>query len=234
MDAMLLAVRDGMHDQVDLLLAENMRLLHTRTRDGLTLLMEAASHGRTAILDLLVRNGAPIGDVHNLGGGVTALYYAIRAGHQGVVSHLLDLGASVVIQRAPRFTALMLACQVKQRTIVQAILAHAMCNTEYLNVRDEYGRTALWVACEWGDEEIIQRLLLAGADMAVTDEHGITSIDAARKTSQQTTLRVLEVTVLRCIMGIMGIPGAACEKVAYFTCLLCIHIDDLTCIVSGG
>ena len=59
---------------------------------GLTVLMTAASNGRTAIVKALIEKGANVNS--RTRAGKTALSYATRRGHTAIVTLLRNAGAS--------------------------------------------------------------------------------------------------------------------------------------------
>ena len=61
-----------------------------------------------------------------------------------------------------------------------------------VNAVDEDGETALYLAAEAGDSDIVKLLLDAGADVNIRNEDGETALVIARKENQQRVVQVLE------------------------------------------
>jgi ankyrin repeat protein len=67
--------------------------VNIRNRFGWTLLMLAASHGNTPLVDYLVSRGADVNATNDF--GVSALAYAALHGECKAIKKLLDSGASI-------------------------------------------------------------------------------------------------------------------------------------------
>ncbi len=89
--------------------------------DGSSALQQAAESGYTAVVDLLIRNGANVNDA--FADGRTLLYWAARNGHRDVVALLIAHGANVNAEAMGR-TALQAARKYGNKEIVDMLLAH--------------------------------------------------------------------------------------------------------------
>lgn len=65
---------------------------------------------------------------------------------------------------------------------------------EFLNQRDFYGWTALMSAAREGRKSTVERLLNAGADPFLKDDHGKTAADYAKKMHYFEVVKILEDT----------------------------------------
>jgi len=61
-----------------------------------------------------------------------------------------------------------------------------------VNARDDYGFTALHLACDRGHTSVVTALLQNGADTSVKDSDGLTALDLAREANQEDIVTLLE------------------------------------------
>ncbi|MDR0418363.1 MAG: ankyrin repeat domain-containing protein, partial [Puniceicoccales bacterium] len=100
---------------------------------------------------------------------LTALQHAARLGNRKLVDHLLGKGASVTHCGADGKTALMLAMENGNISIVNALIAKADSSNQLLDMRDNKGKTALMYAVEKGWTDGVKALLEAGASPIALD-----------------------------------------------------------------
>ena len=93
--------------------------LNVKNDSGDTLLMLAASDGRTDIVKVLLAKGADVNAKNN--DGATALLYAIDGGHTDTVKVLLAKGADINARTYNGFTALMIAKEKGHKDIVRIL-----------------------------------------------------------------------------------------------------------------
>ncbi|KAG6915930.1 hypothetical protein DXG01_009224 [Tephrocybe rancida] len=115
----------------------------------------ASKNGHTTVVELLTENGAPI-NARDHHWGATALYWALEQGHEGVVRVLVcrpgvDLGGNTDGAFIPLHNALS-----KSHTKMVQLLTE---NGAPINVRDQWGQTALYWASTNGHEGVVQVLL---------------------------------------------------------------------------
>jgi ankyrin repeat protein len=104
--------------------------------------------------------------------GYTALYLAVRRGHDHIVQLLLDKGANVNAGPPLYFTTLHAAAEWGNEEVVRALLQRgADIDAKYQGGHPDCGYTALHVAAEQGHEDIVRVLLQEGADPNATCEH---------------------------------------------------------------
>jgi ankyrin repeat protein len=154
------------------------------SRYGVTPLHEAAAIGSAAIVNALLRAGATPDSTY--GEGETPLMLAARSGNLESVKLLLEAGANV--NAAEKFrgqTALMLAAVENHADIVQALItAGAQVNQRtvwydfqeltggaggIIHDRPQGALTALILAARQGSIEACEKLIAAGADLAITE-----------------------------------------------------------------
>ena len=154
------------------------------SRYGVTPLHEAASIGSAPIVNALLRAGAAADSTY--GEGETPLMLAARSGNLESVKLLLEAGANV--NAAEKFrgqTALMLAAVENHADIVQALIAAgAQVNQRtiwydfqeltggaggIIHDRPQGALTALILAARQGSIEASEKLIAAGADLAITE-----------------------------------------------------------------
>lgn len=104
--------------------------------------------------------------------GMTPLLLAIMAGHEDIVTGLLDYDATPNVADAEGNTALMMACQVGSMAMVDRLLSRGAA----VNARSNAGDTALMFASALGDVSIIRALLEHGADAMTVNNSGYTAL----------------------------------------------------------
>lgn len=122
----------------------------------------------------------------------TLLHFAVHKGHAPIVRLLLDHGADANAkalpkgvgessQKAPRVTTLLLAANLRQDAtkIATMLLAHGAGLTINESAGDE--KSALMIAAEEGNLELVKLMVKNGADVNATDEDGVTALQFAAK-----------------------------------------------------
>ena len=138
--------------------------------------------------------------------GKTPLHYAASIGRYSLVKYLVEHGASVYIKDSLRKTPLVYA--IEKNHIKVIIYLSKKANKEEapykinglfdsakrgdmnamayfleyhdINTLNEDGKTALHIACEAGQYEIVSYLLDSGADMTILDDDGREAINYAK------------------------------------------------------
>jgi len=136
-------------------------------RDGRTTLYYASSNGCLDVARLCIERGADID--RSADGGRTPLYVACREGREHVVRLLLDNGAAVDRACVERRTPLHIACREGREQVVRLLLGR--CDVD---PTDENGRTPLHDTCWDGHYDVARLCLEHGAELARSDNHGLT------------------------------------------------------------
>ena len=195
------AAVNGHHETVKNLLKSGLEP-DLRNAEEATPLILAAERGRTACVDVLLSSGARIGTLDKYEGN--ALHYAIRFGHEEVTSLLLEAGFSAnrlgfeghhpitlaINHDRGRILEKLVSAkgmwsrdrETKNRVLISKSAIGEKRLVRYLISRGaranrlELGTTALIAAMRYADEEMLEMLLEAGADVNQTNEKGISPL----------------------------------------------------------
>jgi ankyrin repeat protein len=157
---------------------------------GFTALLFAARAGNVASASHLLAAGADVNDATP--NGLSALIIAAHSGNGAVAAYLVEHGANVNAAEAG-YTALHAAMLLGDLPLVRALLAKgADPNTplakgtpsRYYSKDWAYnetlvGATPIWLAARFGEPEMMQALVAAGADLRATMKDGSTVIMSA-------------------------------------------------------
>jgi ankyrin repeat protein len=149
---LMLAVRDGDAEIVDILLAAKANP-NARNAFGDTPLRLAAYRGSLPMVEKLVKARALVNTP-----GWTPTIYAAFNGHEAVVNYLLDNGALIDAQADNGFTALIAAARGGHEAVVTLLLKRGA----NLNIKSDAGDTAMDYALRSNNTAIYDRLLAAG------------------------------------------------------------------------
>ena len=127
-------------------------------------LLVAVQESQDAIVALLLQH-APATCVNSVQGasGCSLLYTAASKGHTGIISRLIERGASLDAVAPSGATPLYIACQQGQRAAAEVLLAAGANAT----LADRTGATPLYVACQNGMLAVVSLLLSRRAALAV-------------------------------------------------------------------
>ena len=154
------AVKSGKLETVEQLLASNISV-DAPEPDGATALHWAVFRDYLQIADLLIAAGADVNASNDL--GATPLWLAADNGSPAMVDHLLAAGASPNATLPGGETPLMTASRTGATGAVNSLLsADARVN----EVEGSRGQTALMWAAAQGHHEVVEALLLHGADVS--------------------------------------------------------------------
>ena len=125
---------------------------------GETPLLIACMQGNLAVVNILLRAGADT--KLRLLNGNTALHYAASQGNRFIGKQLLDSNAEVDAQNENGETALIVAAMCGQNDFSAMLIE----NNANVNLADNEQQTALSYASERGFTEIVEQLIIAGAE----------------------------------------------------------------------
>ena len=169
----------------------------TADGNGDSVLIIAARHGYTDVVDLCLQFGA-VNDPHP-GHGQTALHAAVQHGHVDVSKLLLDTAAITQVNDvianhadADSFTPLHIACYYGQSSLVQLLIEHGA----ELSLVDCYGQTCVHTTAASSlssSTRILEILLSIGGDefIDVGDSTGNTCLHLAAGVGNECTLKYL-------------------------------------------
>lgn len=190
----LAAVEENDQALVRSMLKRDATMMMTSARSDLmeTPLQIAAREGHLSMVKLLVAYGA---DVQDEGGEeyVTALHEAAARGHTEVVKFLLHRGAKPCTTDLRNETPLLQAARGGHVEVVKLLLPH-MSRRQALDVQDREGATAVWYACQVGAADVVQVLLLAGADRSIASTEQGTPRQVAVQEGREALLALLDVS----------------------------------------
>jgi ankyrin repeat protein len=189
------AAEDGDVEGVARLLDEDPRLLSSE-RDFQTLLTKAASRLRVGVVRLLLEKGVEVSTPDAIGN--TALHHAASRGYEEMASLLLASGADTSRADGAAWTALMYASANGHRAVVRLLLRFM--GGGGLDVMTDEDCTALWLACCDGHDDVVQALLLAGADHTIPATNGETPRQVAQSNHHHRCAAVIEVRGPRSLM----------------------------------
>jgi ankyrin repeat protein len=151
-----------------------------KDKTGITPLMEASARGHVGMMQKLLQATGGQGLTDTDDQGWTALHFAVMAGLGRPIDFLISNGAQATSKDLKGMTPLMHACVTKKLAVVCGLLRQE--GDRGLQETDQHGRTALHLACRSGAwEELVRMLLLAGADLTIVDNKGVTPRRAARR-----------------------------------------------------
>ena len=162
---------------------------NSRDADGRTPLFDAELGESVEAIQALVAAGADVDAQEN--GGETALHWAAVNGRLCTVEALLRCGASTYIRNRRGATPLIMApglrdeCRTYGARIVKLLVAHGA----DVHACDPRGRQAIHYAVSYGYDDLVAKLIQAGADPDAMMSDGRTVRMLAREPS---TIRLLE------------------------------------------
>lgn len=159
--------------------------------EGVTPLYVAARNGFTAIVGLLLDQGADV-DFRDAD-GETPLYVATHNGFVDVVVSLLDRGATVDICDTDGVTPLSIACEKGHFKIAEALLERGA----NAGISDTDGDAPLYVASQNGFAAIVELLLKRGREDADVDQANADGVNALFIAAQNGFSEVVEL-LLEC------------------------------------
>jgi ankyrin repeat protein len=192
------AVKQGDGQEVSKLIGNGVNLNCVDNSTGLTPLMIAASNGSKQVVETLIFNGAQpnlkvmedkIGPGYYE--GLTAIAFAVLGKHEDIALYLLNHGARFEFEDTDGATVLMGAARLNMRKLTLALLEKGI----DVNKQAKNGYTALTIAVQFGNAEIVKLLMKHGANSHIRildgKDKGLTPIDLAKALKNEEILRLL-------------------------------------------
>ena len=169
------ASRNG-HEEIVEILLRCRADVNLQSKSGETALFQASRNGHERIVEILLRYGADVNIQSK--SGENALYTAYQGGHKEIIRVLLAIASGA----ESLATALSKAFMKRQGDILQLLLKQASRSQQWdavlMLVEDETAMAttgsvydeALYLACSYGLEELIEVLLEVGAQLTIPVE----------------------------------------------------------------
>jgi cytohesin len=190
------AIEEGHVEVVTFLLSFQGAQAINGTFFGMTPFMTACTRGHVGVVQRLVEHSAMEGQRLSdraTPRGTTALHWAVRTGRAEVAAILLRSGAGASIRNDKGMTPLMWIGESGHLGALQILLQEM--GEQGLRERDVAGNTVLHWAARCDHEEVVQALLLAGADPTIKDNEGSTPRALATEQGHGECVDVFEVSM---------------------------------------
>ncbi|KAL4117231.1 hypothetical protein PRIC2_011223 [Phytophthora ramorum] len=151
-------------------------------------LLVASENGQLDVIRLLLDNGASINTAANEGG--SPLFVAAGQGHTEVVKLLIERGAASALTNNAGWSALMKASELGYPAIVKELL-RSEAGPEMIDLQLPSGATALNIACEHGQFDVVRRLVNNGAALELADKEGYTPLITAAQLGYSDIVQLL-------------------------------------------
>jgi ankyrin repeat protein len=188
--ALSLAIKEGHIETVKLLLDRGADVEAPSGPLSIKPIHLAAMTLNPTMMDTLLKYHP---DLESRCNGLTALYYAISAGDDGVVKLLLEAGANAktrtLSEHGTGESVLHMAVGSFRQSMLPLLIRYgADVNASGTNPA---GQTALHIAAQYGNEEALQELIDYGANVFATFPDGTTALDVAVQTGRINTASIL-------------------------------------------
>lgn len=141
-------------------------------------------------IKLLIEHGANVTAANET--GRTPLLKAAGWGNVEYIQLLLDSGADLEHRSNIGKTALHESVSIGRRDGSAQMVRTLISKGANFKTRDKWGRTALMDAARWGNLEVVQLLVDAGADIEEKSNEGLTALDYARSKKKSLVIVYLE------------------------------------------
>ncbi|XP_053967563.1 uncharacterized protein LOC128868944 isoform X3 [Anastrepha ludens] len=148
--------------------------------------------------------------------GNSAMHYAVSHGNFDVVSILLDSKVCNVNQmNNAGYTCVMLVSLAKLKNAAHRTVVQRLFQMADVNIRaKKHCQTALMLAVSHGNNEMVELLLAAGADINIQDEDGSTALMCAAEHGRTDIVKHL-LSQPDCDSLIVDVDGATAFKIAW-------------------
>lgn len=155
--------------------------------ESTTPLIQAVKTGDLSTTRLLLASGADVDAIDVVGGGRTALHWAVKENRKELIPMLLDAKATIDANDRVGKTPLSLACEGKDLEIVRMLIERGA----NVNSRDQIGGSPVLWAAGLGTPEMVTLLVSKGADVNVIDVNGLSPLLWAAGIGGSETVAVL-------------------------------------------
>ncbi|GBL99074.1 Ankyrin-1 [Araneus ventricosus] len=169
-----LAVRRGNLKIVEFLILHGAKI-NAKRIDGTTPLHYAVLYGHLHVTKLLLKKGACTTAMDNIKKW-TPLMFAFQNASCDMVDQLLNVNGNAINQKVLGMTHLHLAAKSGHNNAVLSFLRSNSHSTDYINIRDFSGFTALHLSVLCNRLDTTKLLLNKGADMKARDSDGCTPL----------------------------------------------------------
>lgn len=185
--ALMYASKEGKIDMVKILL-QNGANPNITNYNITTALMYAAKNGHKEIVQILLKAKANINVINTY--GVTALISAAITPHVEIIQMLINNSANINIQDHNGYTVLMYAIDKNHKNLIDQILKNSHVN---IDIQTNNGNTALHIAVNNGNTKVVEKLLLANADINIKNKKNKSAKDIAQEKDYQEIVRLINI-----------------------------------------
>ena len=157
---------------------------------GMNVLHVAAERGYVAVVRLLLDSGFDIATTDH--SGRTSLHFAANSGHREFVKLLLSRNADALATRSSGLTALHLSAEKGLLGITGTLLRSVQSSSRNIDVRDNNGRTPMYLAIANGHTDVVRLFTEMGGDHVIKDHDGKRAAYWAGESGHWNVLRLLQ------------------------------------------
>lgn len=181
------AAETGDKVQFKKLLKEKGLNLNLKDEEGMTPLMSAALGGQVDLVKQLLQKKVDL-EVTNSAGD-TALAVAVTNDQIETAKVLINAGANVdLVVAGDEEDTLLTRAVTSDLHLVKLILKK---NKKLINKTNKLGETALMQSIRFGNNDSVKLLLSSGADANIKNKAGLTALDVAKQSNNQSAVQIL-------------------------------------------
>ncbi len=139
---------------------------------NMTPLIQAVRSGDATAVKMQLANGADCNATDAIGGGRTALHWAVKEAKKDIIPILLEGKCNIEAVDRVGKTALAVACEGRDLEVVKLLVEKGA----NVNTRDQIGGSPLLWASGLGSPEVVKYLISKGADVNVVDVNGLSPL----------------------------------------------------------
>lgn len=161
--------------------------LNLQDEEGMTPLMSAALGGQVELLKQLLQKKVNL-EVKNSAGD-TALAVAVTNDQIAAAKVLIEAGANVdLVVAGDEEDTLLIRAATGNLQLVKLILNK---KKDLVNKTNKLGETALMQSVRFGNNDSVKLLLASGADTKIKSKYGLSALDIAKQSNNQTAVQLL-------------------------------------------